>query len=207
VYLWTWLGIRRTLARFPWQMPAWWEKLGTALKSGRESPAPGLGWPFDVLQPKPADGIRPSDALWVSLLAGWMFYAAAANTPNASGAQAGLSFVIYVYACLASIVCRSFSYLRHHLPPISLWGRIWTLRWIVPGYDQVFVAPLAAVLVAILAPYFLWRIGLPHEIALPAVLTVVLWIVLGTGPSLQRWRLTGSHRIVPMMSKQQFIEL
>jgi hypothetical protein len=209
VYLWTWLGIRRELARFPWQIPAGWEKLGTALKSGRESPALGLGWPFDVLKPKPADGIRPTDALWVSLLAGWLLYACVIAAPfeHPVDRQGFVSFVFSV-ACLMSIVSRFFAYFWHYLPPIGLWGRIRTLRWIVPGYDQIFVAPLAAVLVAILAPYGLARMDVPPEIALPAVLPLVLWVVLGVGPSLERWRLTGSHRIVPMMmDRQQFIEL
>jgi hypothetical protein len=97
---------------------------------------------------------------------------------------------------------------QHHLPPISLWGRICTLRWIVPRYDQMFVSPLTAFLVAILAPFGLVRMGLPLEIALPSALSLVLWVVLAMGPSLRHWRLTGAHRIVPfMLGKQQFIEL
>jgi hypothetical protein len=46
------------------------------------------------------------------------------------------------YATVA--VGRGFLYEYGFAPPISLWGRFLHFRWVIPCYDQLFVAPLCA---------------------------------------------------------------
>ena len=63
--------------------------------------------------------------------------------------------------------------------PISLWGRIRTLRWIVPGYDQVFLVAAPASgwpLPRSLLPA--WAGGVPLEIALPLAISMVCLVAL-----------------------------
>jgi hypothetical protein len=76
-------------------------------------------------------------------------------------------------------------------------GRIFTLRWIVPGYDQALVGPLIAGVLAIGMPWLLSPVDLPISASLGLSLSVVLFVSLAAPPSLARWHLTGSHRIAP----------
>ena len=101
-------------------------------------------------------------------------------------------------AVLFCSVGRFATYIWNYRPPISLWGRIWTGRWIIPGYDQMLAAPVCALIVGVLLPFLLDYWGAPPEYFFPLSLTVVLLIVLEMGPSLNRWQLTGNHRIVPV---------
>jgi hypothetical protein len=87
------------------------------------------------------------------------------------------------------------------MPPLSLLGRVARRRPIIPGYDKVFVAPLLALLVAVplgcvalaAAPILG---GYGSETLLSAAVTLTWWILVGMGPGLEAWRLTGNCRIV-----------
>ena len=67
-----------------------------------------------------------------------------------------LAILGVVIPCALMRVAR---YCGQLLPPISLWGRVRTGRFIIPGYDNVFIAPLAAVLIAIALPTSLVMVG------------------------------------------------
>jgi hypothetical protein len=76
-------------------------------------------------------------------------------------------------------------------------GRIFTLRWIIPGYDQVFIAPIFS-----LAATILWclagdRMDWPASTVIPVGMFLTLFLTMGMGPSLAEWRLTGQHRLSP----------
>ena len=96
---------------------------------------------------------------------------------------------------MACLWARILTYVVPYWPPIGLWGRIRTGRWIIPGYDRVFVAPLLSLLAtAVLVPS-IPLFGLPWLLAGPACFAITLWIALNVGPSLTAWKLTGKHRI------------
>ena len=211
LYLPGYFGLRRSLARFPWEMPQWWGRLQAAFGKPQERfERSGLGWPFDHLRAKPThDGISYTDGVLISLLVGWWAYAGLAILPDPRDAMA-LGFVTSVYLTFGAVTGRMVIYCQHYRPPISLWGRIWTFRWIIPRYDQVLVAPALAALVGFGAPWLFARLGLPPEIALPIAISLVLLIILNMGPRLQHWALTGRHRLVPGMltrNKREFVRL
>jgi len=79
-------------------------------------------------------------------------------------------------------------------PPISLLGRIATRRWIIPDYDHVFLAPAATLTVGILFGWIAPLYGMPDLLANPLAVFFVLFVTLGAGPTLGRWRLLGRHR-------------
>ncbi len=87
------------------------------------------------------------------------------------------------------------------LPPISLWGRVRTLRWIIPGYDQIFLAPLSIFVVETVAD--LARKHFDLLVVAPVSVFLTLLIAFNMGPTLRNWHTTGKHRMVPLLVQGQ----
>ncbi len=198
-YLVGWAGLRVSLAKFPW--PGY-------RKAGANDPKQAIreaacGWPFDQLQPKARSGrILPAHAgVLISLLAGWYLFAAESFFPDPAARRLFLHLG-FVNAILILAFGRASLYGLGYAPPISLWGRLRTSRWIVPGHDQVYLAPLCTILVGVLALDRFRPPGLVDDTFLPIALAVACLVALTTGPSLARWRLTGRHRITLGVSKK-----
>jgi hypothetical protein len=208
------VGYRRSLARFPWSALEWQEpwRLGWSgiflTKIGENPSRPACGWPYDRLRPDPADSPRIDrvDALLVSLLAGWWLFAASSLISDRSARIMVLSGALSI-GTWAAFLSRLVLYCQGYAPPINLLGRIFTFRWIIPGYDKVLIGPVCTVVAPVLGIVTLRRWGVPLDIALPFGFSLMLFVALSAGPSLQRWRLTGQHRIVPSQQqpKSEFI--
>ena len=63
--------------------------------------------------------------------------------------------VAMLYVGVPLACCRFLLYRVGYRPPINLWGRLLTSRWIMPLYDRIYGAPLC--IVALLA--FAWWLG------------------------------------------------
>ena len=100
-------------------------------------------------------------------------------------------------------ISRLAIYVDGYYSPISLWGRIWTGRWIIPGYDRVFIAPLVIIAVGPLSVYCLQAVGLPLDVAATVGIGTMTLAALILPPRLRSWRLTGQHRIVPAIQSGQ----
>jgi hypothetical protein len=193
------LGLRRSLAHFPWTIQ--WSRLVGMLGitvNTESGAADILGWPYGRLAPRAASppvGVPLHHALLISALVGWWTFAGVSLVPNAEDQQLVLLFVL-LFVALAVPGIRFGIYCDGYAAPISLLGRLATGRWIIPGYDQVFVAPLLAVAAGSTLGGASVLLRLDLVLALPVVIAVVLFLSLGLGPSLQVWRLTGNHRIV-----------
>jgi hypothetical protein len=138
----------------------------------------------------------------VSLLAGWWLYAVASLSSDPE-VRRGIVLMVDGSAVAFLVLGRLAIYCTGYAPPISLWGRLWTFRWIVPSYDKVFLAPLAVVLISLLVPEVATLHGLEPDVAVPLSLSLALLAGLSLGPSLLNWRLTGRHRLVPGTSIRQ----
>ncbi len=187
------LGLRAALARFPWDSIAGWFWSKDEL-AGKKV----LGWPFDRLgfQTRGPRTLALRDTLLTGALAGWWFFALGYHFRSFDIDAIRYLFFVALPALVGGPI-RLACYCDGYWPPISLFGRLVQGRWIIPGYDQVFVAPLLALVVAVAAWFVpLWT-GVPRLIVNPIALTVTWWILFGMGPSLQTWRLTGNHRITP----------
>ena len=187
------LGLPRSLAAFPWETATFW-KIAGLTKSG---PTPStalstLGWP-STCRPRPTTlQLSSRQAVLIAALAGWWAFAV-----FQARKRAGPRAMIFGLTALLCVSGRLVLYCWNYRPPISLWGRIRTLRWIIPRYDYVFLAPLCTAMVAVAAPFAAAAIGLGEEIAIPISLTLVLLITSAQEQTLRDWRLTGHHRIVP----------
>ncbi|HWE35267.1 MAG TPA: hypothetical protein VG406_01745 [Isosphaeraceae bacterium] len=208
LYVVAWLGLRRSLGRFPWpppaELPQGMPKLAASTDPEPSSNSRLLGWPSDRLSPKIDQGLRLGAvaAVLSSLLAGWWVYALSSLIPHPD-ARDHLVYMVYGYGLLSMIAARLAIYVTGYAPPISFWGRLARLRPIVPGYDRVLVAPLAALVLGVLGPIELYRMGVSSVVALSATLASALLVTLLSGPGLREWHLTGHHRIVPALNKNK----
>jgi hypothetical protein len=201
-------GLRRVLARFPWgPLPL---TFTSKLEKGKyQVGSEELGWPFRVLAPKSVgfQGIQTQDAFFFSLLAGWFFYVVswllmAAKDSKPEHAE----YALYIFLTFL-IPGRFLIYLSGHLPPISFLGRVALGRWIIPKFDQIFLAPFLALLVGCSLPAFFGLVGIEPILASSLTLSLCLFTLLGMGPSLKGWRLTGHHRIFPLSNRATTIQI
>lgn len=206
-YAMAWLGLTLCLARFPWPL-TWLKEMQQATDGGlvrlEHFRGASCGWPYDLLRPPPPKPFRLSihDAALVSLLAGWWVFAVESLFENPNDARE-MSVPVLCMAIPVCVIVRFFVYRVGYAPPLSLWGRLWTGRWIIPGYDQVYVGPACALVTAIFAFRLMSLGGWPVEVACPSCLALVLFVTLTAPPGITRWRLTGRHRLVPSFSFQQ----
>lgn len=200
------VGIRASMAKFPWPDFPEFEANPTIIKTLESD----CGWPFDLLRPdfvcRPK--LSRADGVMIGLLAGWFVFAAE-SLLTIPADRLILVQVSFLMAVTFSVVGRTGMYYRNHAPPISLWGRIRTFRWIIPGYDQIFVAPICIGLIGVLASKWLRPRVFDELIFYPAMLAVAIAVALTAGPSLTRWRMTGKHRIFWSMANKagQFIKV
>jgi hypothetical protein len=196
-YGFAYLGLRAALAGFPWEQ----HNFGAHLKKYQGPPAArnsGLGWPFDHMSPctKKVSGIALRDALLLGGLAGWWFFAISYQLRYTVGAVGG-RYTVLCGAIAVAVVGRIMVYCVCYVPPINLAGRLAHGRLIIPGYDQVFVAPLLTILVGLVAWLVPAVTGVDSLLVTPLAFALVWWVILGMGPSLRTWRLSGNHRISP----------
>jgi hypothetical protein len=198
-------AIRQSLRTFPWDIPWFldgydWKQKVEAQKEAR------TGWPFDVLAPKPPQVWVPTiDGLCGSLLIGWWFAALFWQTP-VPGMVLYLQFGLF--GSIGAIVGRIAVYVKNHKPPISDLGRLTTLRPWQFGYDEIFIVPALVVAIVIgTVSLGVCSLGLPFGAAaklpewvgyvgVPIGVTLVPLLLLLGGPTVERWRLSGRHRIV-----------
>jgi hypothetical protein len=194
-YVLAYLGLRASLARFPWENPPVVQP--EEILANRAKSQNDLGWPYDRLGPNRCNDYRIDlhDVLLIGALAGWWFFVVDYHFRLLPDASHGRYLVFCVLMSLG-VVIRLGVYCYGYSPPLNLLARLVHGKWIIPDYDQVFVAPLLAILVATAAGA-LARWGIDSFWTMPIAFAVTWWVLLGLGPSLPAWRLTGNHRIVP----------
>lgn len=206
LYLAAWLAIRRMLARFPWIVSWYWDQPSMQAVAD-EMKQRMMGFPIDQLHGRPSDPrIGLLDGTLVSLLVGWWSYCV--NSLASNPFRQIWMWQVLCLVTVAAIAQRSVAYCLDHRPPISFWGRVWTLHWIIPRYDHILVTPVLIFLVARYMPEVLTKWQLPPDTIYPVTTSLVLLLACDMPPAFERWRLTGYHRIVPGgAGKQEFVQL
>jgi hypothetical protein len=192
ILLATEVGIRHALRTFPGQSRQWAEekRLDKLRTAGR--------WP---LGPQPAEVAIPlSHGLLIPACVGWITFCVMATDDRCATWSHDMSFGL-LFVILASVVIaltRWAVYCGRYFPPISIWGRVRTGRWIIPGYDVALIAPLLTLFTAIVLPLALRAIGVMPAATYPVSIAAVLTIAFNAPPTFRRWSLTGHHRIYSM---------
>ena len=169
------IGLSRSMRTWPWLHLS--ETQATMkLENAAVPNDQALGWPFDRLgpwkepEPKGKSRLDPILALPTGRLVGVLSGLADLGSrcevlPLANG----IAYIGVIFAA-----SRLGLYITGYAPPLSLGGRITRLRFIVPSYDQVFLAPIAGVLASSVGPAVLTNIGTPLDLACPISLTLCL---------------------------------
>ncbi|MGD9856775.1 MAG: hypothetical protein AB7U20_17645 [Planctomycetaceae bacterium] len=212
-YLAAWTGLRRSLASLrEWDL-RWWESQGMTNFSSESlqnaAKAKLLGWPFDQMSLKPPEVRIPLLAgIAVSVLVGWGNHVLLYHLARQAG-FAGPANDVWEYRALLAVPAlllaggRVATYCSGYRPPISLAGRWFTGRWVIPRYDLVIAPALLVLAVYGMGTSILPLLGVPRVVGGPPLLSLMTLIALTMPPSLSGWRLTGKHRIVPSMQIQQ----
>src|SRR5262245_63893172 len=119
--------------------------------------------------------VRPLH-VWVSLaLLAWLLYAVAPPAADADDIHRFALPILLVGPWIVAGV-RLLVYISAHLPPLSLFGRLFTGRLIIPQYDVVFLTPLATAIVGLPLYAGLLFCLLPAQAALAISISAVLGI-------------------------------
>lgn len=214
VYGFGWLSLRGSLARFPWQFSRI-QQLSKSIKEGQlgKDGRKGLGWPFSQLGPKVTEDWARfpwRKAAYTSVLVGWLYYTLVPFFAGALRSKDGQGLpvdVFYYEALWIIFLLRLWIYVKCYMPPIGFWGRMCTGRWIIPEYDKIFIAPCLAGA----AVWGLLRLGalagLEEIVSQSVALAVFLFIILGMGPTLEAWRLTGNNRITYWQPNSEYVKV
>jgi len=171
-----------------------------------EHPQSEVQWPFNRLHARAVPPLGREHRVAIAMLAGWWLYVIF-SIPRADEAVMAALGMVYPVGVIIAAGVRLVAYSAHHHPPISFWGRIFTGRWIIPGYDVVFLTPLAALLIGAATPSLLFfTLHLPPAVVLGFSVTTVLLVLTLGGPRLANWQLTAPARIVSGGRNAQFVE-
>jgi hypothetical protein len=211
-YTFAWVGIRHSL-RFVWMNNVHSED---RIQSHRRSQSrQTLGWPYRGLGPSSEQDFTSLSAPWstvpwrrgaavVAALVGWWCYVlltvAARLNPSFDSAWAArprLMFLTLIAFSFLVALLRLSTYSSAYRPPITLAGRILTGRWVIPGYDVVYLAPAVIVLVSVIAFAVQYATSITPRIAFSISAGIAVWLALTLAPTLRVWQLTGHHRLSP----------
>jgi len=196
MYVLCYVELRRSLAGFPWNTSYWERDVGEAYRKAAINMRV-VGWPFRELtawreDPEITAGMA---VLITALVSWWVHVIARLGNVSVGPGLVGTVAVILAFG-------RMVAYTGKRWPPIGFFGRIFTLRWIIPAYDRVFLAPIAIFLVPTVFFPLLAAVGLTGHFAAVAVLALTIFASLTLPPSLYHWHLTGPHRCVNMTQQQ-----
>jgi hypothetical protein len=202
-YLVVYEGLWQSLTRFPWRLEWSLADLFNQKALSEKLAGPYLGWPYDRLlrDVKAAERFRigQMDAILLSMLIGWWESCLLSLSPDPRLKETmGLAFLMGSLGLVGLVVpfSRLQIYTNFYPSSISIWGRIRTGRWIIPGYDRCFVGPLLSFLAMPAVFGSCLAAGIPVDISLLATITAVMGLALITPPGLKQWRSTGKHRMV-----------
>ncbi|MGD1086201.1 MAG: hypothetical protein ABSA47_15810, partial [Verrucomicrobiota bacterium] len=204
-----WHGTWKSLQVFPWRQvdrthpglakPASPNSIGQVEIRIELGSATGtstdVGWPFAQLSPKARfNSISTATSFWVSLLIGWWAYCLMVGSGMESSPVGILGFGI-----IASMM-RVSLYWSGLAPSFSFRSRLFFGPLIVPKFDQVFVAPITAILTAFVGAGVAAASGSCYPAAHAIFVGLILFILLAGGPTMRNWVLTGEHRFRPRIT-------
>jgi hypothetical protein len=182
------VAVRRSLFDLPWVRPIALEARVARANLGKSK------WPLAPLTPM--NPMAAADGWTIAAVAGWVVNCVAGRVIREDPGDADSAAIVVGLVLSLAALLRWGNYCGMYHPPISIWGRIRTLRLVVPGYDHVLIAPLAAAAIGIAIPFSCWTAGWKYPVVLAATTLLVMCIILNAGPTISQWQLTGHHRIV-----------
>ena len=195
-----WWGQRMCLRAFPWEFLISSNRptssiLQVEIRIDSLSGTPAtrtpfsVGWPFVALSPKvQCYSIPTLTSISLSALIGWWSFCAIKCLKIEPLPEVILFLALLAAGIRLAIYCSGLT------PSFNVWGRIASGRIVVPGFDRVFLTPLAVVLLAIVGGMIVRCSGAWYPATESCVLALIWFMLFSGGPTLRNWILTGQHR-------------
>ena len=191
LYTMTYASYRMILKNFPWNTSFWKsDPIKKLRKQAIENRV--IGFPHRIFNAKDSlPSLSFTEAIICSLLITWYLHIIRwlINEPY-DLTLFFMAAILLSFFRLLAYVCPCYG------PPISLWGRICKFRFIIPGYDKIFLAPICIIAASIILPCSLATIGIGKTWGIEISVFVLLLLAFSFPPSLKKWRLTGKYRMV-----------
>ncbi len=190
-----WYGHRQSLRAFPWGSrtapvrPAG-SLMHTEIPQLSATGAPAnVGWPFTVLGPKIRCLSIPTPAAFgFSALFGWWSFCLIECAQDGPPPEAIIVLTALIAFMRVGIYCSGV------VTPFNIFGRFASGKLIIPGFDQVFLTPLVAVLVSLAGGIIIRHSGSWYPFVDAVVIGLICLVLFGGGPTRRKWVLTGDLR-------------
>jgi len=162
-----------------------------------------FGWLYQMLKIyNPEIKINLTMAIGIAALATWWIHGVLWLIGEPDNVEAVQIVVFFGIPIL--ILTRVLVYLNPgYRAPMSFWGRLFTLRWIIPRYHIVYAAPVCMVAALVLMLMFGHLLGLSYIHRCELLVFVELFMAMSLPPRRVDWWLTGAHRMVEKPKRMQ----
>lgn len=183
-----WLGVKRSLATFPWIKEDPGRERRRALSI--------VGWPYrhlhrDVVEFRTTTGWAALQALFAAGL--WYVVGLASTSENPGDYPSAGAFFLGLATAVAAGV-RLYSYAPAICDQLCWGRRRANKQWLIRRHDEIFLAPLLMIALGVgLPPLLYYGLAAPvgAALAIPAGLVVLVWRTMG--PSVRELQYTGVY--------------
>jgi hypothetical protein len=164
----------------------------------------------------------PIDRCLISLLFGWFAYTGTiwsariyeilerkdllATQSGREDLNIGVFFAAGVVVLLAAVL-KAMKFTQGQRPPLTLMGRLFTGRFIIPKYDVIWVGPMLSCIAYLLVFSAGMSLSSHSILILPTATTMAFLIRMFVGPTLEDWHYTGAHQLVPLGDQSSELDL
>ncbi len=208
-------AVARNLEAFPWGTgesgraasgevaPAKGLVFAGAKDLGESRDELGVGWPLAILGPQKewahiSTGFACAFSVWIGLavVCGGSCIERLFGESLAIGSRdiRGVS-ALCLLGVLVLAGARTLIYTTYTRPPLNLSGRIGLRRLIIPRYHKVYVPSLLAIAIAAVLPRCVFVVSNSGAWIVGITFGVCMLVLLGMGPTLKSWTLTGTYRL------------
>jgi len=206
LYIVAYLGLRRSLSFFPWDVKKYRRLIYASMSNLKSLPErkdwKECVWPLSQLRPNKPQPVSLQTSILVSLLAGWYFFIPLYHYFRLGDIACSflLGGIIYLFVVITCLFGRLVLYTGMIntgicVPPMNIWGRIFNLRLIIPGYHRIYLPVILTLVTSIALPLLLRRFGIYRPSIIPISATIVIFLSLWLGPTREKWLMTGHYRM------------
>jgi len=201
-------AMRKGLRRFPLMLATWQQHNRRRHADCEHRSETMNGWPLVEGDLSDRDGILSATSLkaYTAVLSGWATFCMLYHL-SIGGEHLAFCWFVYMAVAFSLALVRTNLYCNGFDCPLSLWVRLVKWRWIVPGYDKVFVTPLVIVAIGLFVPLGVECVTGSIKIAMAVGIAAVVSATFFLGPSLERWQYLGQHGISGTVSRQNHVKI
>ncbi len=182
------LGLRRSLADFPWT--------DILEQSNAKNDSKMIGWPTNILaRHVPSFPLSIQSAtLLAGLIGGWCWFISKLADSSADRTSDSAIHVLVVLATLYAVATRIAIFRSAICDHFCIGLRFGRKKWFIPKHDQILIAPLAMLILSIFLPLLLPALlSVSQAVSNGLTAGLVSLVGLAMGPRVSELYHTGEH--------------